>query len=196
VEKTEKQLNKERNLKMKKVVKTIWFAAAALVLFTACEKEESVEEIQEKSVDGVYTGTLTEEGTINATGITESMAEATAEVTIVGENEIQVNCYTSDFDTTFMLNYYEHNDSAYVCFTGDRFEEMYGHMLGNGHMMGGMMGDIENDETEWMHHMNDEHEEGDEHFGGFNMDNHTFLYTFQMNEEHEPYYLHFEGSKQ
>lgn len=181
---------------MKKVVKTIWFAAVALVLFTACEKEESVEKIKEKSVEGVYNGTLTEEGTKSATGITESMTEATAEVTIVGENEIQVNCYTSDWDTTFMLNYYEHQDSAYVCFTGERFEEMYGHMLGGGHMMGGMMGDIGEGETEWMHHMDEEHDKGDEHFGGFNMDDHSFSYTFQMNEGHEPYYLHFKGTKE
>ena len=90
---------------MKNLVKTIWLAAAALVLFTACEKEETDEEVQEKSVEGIYTGTLTEEGTKSANGIAESAVEAKAEVTITGENEVQVNCYTSDFDTTFMLNY-------------------------------------------------------------------------------------------
>lgn len=170
--------------------------AAAVVLFAACEKEETGEELQEKSVEGIYSGTLTEEGTKSANGIAENMAEATAEVTIVGENEIQVNCYTSDFDTTFMLNYYEHHDSAYVCFTGERFEEMYGHMLGGGHMMGGMMGDLNEGETEWRHHMNDEHDEDDEHFGGFNMDDHTFSYTFRMMDGDTPYNLMFQGSKQ
>ncbi|MFO7790983.1 MAG: hypothetical protein R6V32_10465, partial [Bacteroidales bacterium] len=93
-------------------------------------------------------------------------------------------------------NYYEHHDSAYVCFTGERFEEMYGHMLGKGHMMGGMMGDIGNGETEWMHHMDEEHDEGDEHFGGFDMDHHTFSYTFHMNDGHEPRFMHFEGVKE
>lgn len=178
---------------MKNLVKTIWLAAAALVLFTACEKEE---ELQDKSVEGRYIGTLTENGTKSANGIAESMVEATAEVTVTGENEIQVNCYTSDFDTTIMLNYYEDQDSAYVCFTGEDFEEMYGHMLGGGHMMGGMMGDIGEGETEWMHHMDEEHDEDDEHFGGFDMDHHTFSYTFRMKNGGNPYELHFQGSKQ
>lgn len=168
---------------------------AALALLTACNKEEG-ENIQDSSIEGIYTGTLTEEGTKSANGIAEGMVAATAEVTIVGENEIQVNCYTSDFDTTFMLNYYEQYDSAYVCFTGERFEEMYGHMLGGGHMMGGMMGDIGNGETEWMHHMSDEHDEGDEHFGGYDMDDHSFSYTFHMNDGHDPYCMQFEGVKE
>ena len=178
---------------MKNLVKTGWMIAAVMLLFAACEKEES-DELQDNSVEGTYTGTLTEEGTKSANGISGSMAEATAEVTVVGENEIQVNCYTADFDTTFMLNYYEHHDSAYVCFTGERFEEMYGHMLGGGHMMGGgMMGDISNGETQWQHHMGDEHDENDEHFGGFNMEDHSFSYTFEMPHGND---LMFRGTKQ
>lgn len=169
--------------------------AAAVVLFAACEKEEA-EEVMDNLVEGIYTGTLTEEGTKSVNAFAGTQAEATAEVTIVGENEIQVNCYTSDFDTTFMLNYYEHQDSSYVCFTGERFEEMYGHMLGGGHMMGGMMGDIGEGETEWQHHMDEEHDEDDEHFGGFNMNHHTFSYTFHINGKDEPYYMHFEGVKE
>ncbi|HKJ79238.1 MAG TPA: hypothetical protein VKA10_06870, partial [Prolixibacteraceae bacterium] len=181
----------------KNLLKTGWMIAAALLLLAACEKEESNEEVQDNSIEGIYTGTLSEEGTKSANGFSESMAEATAEVSIVGENEIQVNCYTSDFDTTFMLNYYEHQDNAFVCFTGERFEEMYGHMLGRGHMMGGgMMGDIQNGETEWQHHMDEEHNEGDEHFGGFDMDHHTFTYTFNMMDGDSPYNLMFQGSKQ
>ena len=183
-------------MKMKNLLNKGLMIAAAMLLLAACEKEES-EGIQDNSVEGIYTGTLTEEGTKSANGFSESMAEAAAEVTIVGENEIQVNCYTSDFDTTFMLNYYDHQDSAYVCFTGERFEEMYGHMLGRGHMMGGgMMGDIQNGETEWQHHMDEEHDDNDEHFGGFNMDDHTFSYTFRMMGEDSPYNLMFQGSKQ
>jgi hypothetical protein len=180
---------------MKNLLKKGWIVAAAMVLFAACEKDEG-EELKDKSVEGVYTGTLTEVGTKSANAFAGAQAEATAEVTIVGENEIQVNCYTSDFDTTFMLNYYEHQDSAYVCFTGERFEEMYGHMLGGGHMMGGMMGDIGEGETEWMHHMDEEHDDDDEHFGGFNMDDHTFSYTFRMMDGEIPYEFHFQGSKQ
>ena len=60
-------------------------------------------------------------------------------------NEIEVHCFGKEIDTTFMLDYYEHNDSVMVCLTGSDFEFMYGHMLGEGHMGGGMMNDIQND---------------------------------------------------
>ena len=63
-------------------------------------------------------------------------------------------------DTTMRFSHYYHHGSVKVCLTGDDFENMYGHMLGERHMSGGMM-----------NHMNDEHHQGDEHFGGFDMNN-------------------------
>ncbi|SFF08509.1 hypothetical protein [Thermophagus xiamenensis] len=93
------------------------------------------------------------------------------------------------------MNYYQHHDSAYVCDTGNDFEEMYGHMLGNGHA-GGMMDDMYNGETQWMHHKSEEHDEDDEHFGGFDMGNHSFSYTFRMNPDDNSDDLHFQGIKQ
>lgn len=177
---------------MKHLVKFSGIAMALLVLFTACQKEETNE--SNPTVDGVYEGTLTGLQTKSADGTTESKA-ATSEITITGENEIQVHCYSENFDTTFVMNYYMDNDSAYVCYTGDDFEEMYGHMLGGGHMSG-MMDDMHDGETQWMHHMDEEHEEGDEHFGGFNMANHSFSYTFQMNRNDSSDDLYFQGAKQ
>ncbi|MFO7670075.1 MAG: hypothetical protein R6W31_10490 [Bacteroidales bacterium] len=175
---------------MKHLVKFSGIAVALLVLFTACDKEE----INEPIIEGVYIGTLTGLQTKSTDGATESKT-ATSEITITGENEIQVHCYSENFDTAFVMNYYMANDSAYVCYTGNDFEEMYGHMLGGGHM-GGMMDDMHDGETEWMHHMDDEHEEGDEHFGGFNMANHSFSYTFQMDRNDSLDDLHFQGIKQ
>lgn len=160
-----------------------------LVLFTACEKEET----NLQTVEGIYSGTLS--GLQKSTQDVADSKPATTEITVIGENKIQVHCYAEGLDTTFMLNYYEHNDSAYVCFTGEDFEEMYGHGLGEGHM-GGMMDDMHNNETQWMHHMNEEHQEGDEHFGGFDMGNHSFSYTFQMNPDNSSDDMHFEGIKQ
>ena len=64
-------------------------------------------------------------------------------------------------------------------------------MLGQGHMNGGMMGDMQNNETEWMHHLNDEHQDGDEHFGGFDLQHHAFDYTFRMSNSAN----HFQGVK-
>ena len=119
-----------------------------------------------------------------------------AEINMMGDNQIEVHCFGENIDTTFMLDYYEHSDSVMVCLTGDDFENMYGHMLGSGHMDGGMMNDIQNGETQWMHHMNDEHEDGEEHFGGFDMHEMTFTYSFKMMDESSPYYLRFHGIKQ
>ena len=69
-------------------------------------------------------------------------------------------------------------------------------MLGSGHMGGSMMGDIRDDETEWMHHMSDEHVDGDQHFGGFDMHDETFTYSIKMMDESEPYYMKFSGLKE
>ncbi len=175
---------------MKHLVKLSVIAVALLVLFTACKKEETNESIFE----GIYEGTLTGSQIKSTEGAAESKP-ATTEITIIGENEILVHCYSDSFDTTFVLNYYHHNDSTYVCYNGDDFEEMYGHMLGDGHM-GGMMDDMHDGETEWMHHMSEEHDDGDQHFGGFDMANHSFSYTFQMNKSDSSENLHFQGIKQ
>jgi len=44
--------------------------------------------------------------------------------------------------------------------------------------------------------MDDEHTNGDEHFGGFDMRDHSFTYTFEMMDGSTPYYLKFHGAKQ
>ena len=149
------------------------------------------------SIEGTYYGTLARTSSLKSAQTENRGADqGIAEVTIMGDNEIEVHCSGSEIDTTFMLNYYMDHDSAYVCLTGDDFEDMYGHMLGTGHMGGNMMGDISGDETEWMHHLNDDHQPGDEHFGGFDMQNGTFTCSLRMMDETEPYYMKFTGSKE
>lgn len=181
---------------MKSFVKISIISIALIVFFTACENN-GVEKNKRLDVEGIYQGTLTNLNDINGNPV-EISVEATSEITVINENVIQVHCYSEDFDTTLNLNYYENHDSAYVCYTGDDFEKMYGHMLGDGHMggMGDMMDDMHEGETEWMHHMNEEHDENDEHFGGFDMSNHSFNYIFQMNWNDSTDNKHFQGIKQ
>jgi len=62
-----------------------------------------------------------------------------------------------------------------VCYTGADFEDMYGHMLGEGHMGDNMQGN----NIEWMQHLNNDHQQGDEHFGSFNMQDHSFNFLFK-----------------
>jgi hypothetical protein len=158
--------------------RNILIIAIFLLFAIACEKSEDATIY---SIEGTYIGTISIESNLkNITNTDLVSYPANAEVTILDNMQIELHCYGYDLDTTFMLNYFEHNDSVMVCITGDEFEHMYGHGYGEGHMSGGMMNDIQNGETEWMHHMNDEHIESDEHFGGFDMMNHSFSYNFKM----------------
>ncbi len=167
--------------------------AIVVIGFTSCEKAD---DIDVNDIEGVYEGTFSVSNSLKAAPLDGGDGDhGTAEVSIMGNNQIEVHCFGEEIDTTFMLDYYEFNDSVMVCLTGDEFENMYGHMLGDGHMSGGMMGDVQNGESEWMHHMNDEHENGDEHFGGFDMGEHTFSYSFYMMDGTTSYYYKFHGTK-
>ena len=170
--------------------------SAILVLvslgFTSCEQEGN-----ENEIEGKYTGTFSILDKLEAAPSEEDFeGNGTAEITITGSNQIEVHCNGEAIDTSFMLDYYGHNDSVYVCLRGEEFEETYGHALGHGHMGGNRMGDIADGETEWRHHYNNEHQKGDEHFGGFNMQDMTFTYSFMMNKDSSSYYLKFHGSKE
>ena len=180
--------------KMKKsVIAGSLMLAVILVGFTSCEKSD---DIGTDEIEGVYTGTFSISSSLKSSPLDGMDKDhGTAEVNMMGENQIEVHCFGEVMDTTFVLDYYEHNDSVMVCLTGNDFSNMYGHGLGEGHMSGGMMRDKSDGETEWMHHMVDEHESGDEHFGGFNMDENSFTYSFRMMEGSTPHYLKFHGVK-
>jgi hypothetical protein len=177
---------------MKKIRLITVIAVMITLVFVACEDSES---LPVKAITGTYVGTITNNNSPKSQDYLKTEDEAIAEITIIENNTIQVHLYDVELDTTFMMNYYEDMDSVNVCFTGDDFENMYGHMLGQGHVGGGMMGDLQNNETEWMHHLNDEHQEGDEHFGGFDMQNHTFSYQFTRMEDGLTHDLLFQGVK-
>ncbi len=168
--------------------------STVLLGLISCEKEssQSISDIEGRYVGSFSTSSSLKSTLANVDGVA---GEGIAEVTMMDGNQIQVHCYGNEIDTTIMLDYFEHNDSIMVCLTGHDFENTYGHMSGEGHMTGGMMGDISSGETEWMHHMNDDHDEDDEHPGGFDMVHGTFSYAFRMMENLTPYYLKFHGIK-
>jgi hypothetical protein len=169
-----------------KINKNIGIASILVIaiglLFTACDKNDDV---IYNDVVGIYEGTLTASiaGKSSSSKVNNT---ATAEVTMVGD-QIEVHCFNDDFDTTIMLNLFEDGDMINTCLTGSDFENMYGHMMGQGNMNGNMS----NMGSQWMQHLNNEHQDSDEHFGGFNMQNHSFEYTFKM-ENGE---FHFQGTK-
>lgn len=180
---------------MKKNVFAAGLALAALLMgFTSCEKSD---EPGSMDIEGEYIGSFSISNSLKssqAVGVEND--HGTAVVSKVGVNQIEVHCFGNQIDTTFMLDYYEHNDSVMVCLTGLDFEHHYGHMLGQGHMGGGMMSDLRNGETHWMHHLSDEHVPGDEHFGGFDMQQGSFTYSLKMMDGSQSFYLRFHGVKQ
>ena len=179
---------------MKKRMIVFGAILALVVGITACEKTDN---LNVNNIEGVYDGSFSISSSLKSASLDDSESDhGSAEVSKMGNNQIEVHCFGEEIDTTFILDFYEHNDSVMVCLTGDDFEYTYGHMLGEGHMGGGMMKDIQNGETKWMHHMHDEHGDEDEHFGGFDMQKMTFTYSFEMIGESSPYYLRFHGAKQ
>ena len=178
---------------MKKMRLIAMIAGVAMLTVTACEKTDND---SRESVEGIYAGTLSS-GNKSADALNSSNEEyeVTAEVSMTSNDQLEVDWDSQHMDTTIRFNHYNHNDSVLICFTGEDFENMYGHMLGEGHMSGGHMSDMHDGETEWMHHMADEHDEGDEHFGGFDMQHHTFTYHFEMMDGDTPYSLTFQGDK-
>tara|TARA_R110001583_G_scaffold39260_9_gene126002 strand:+ start:4114 stop:4629 length:516 start_codon:yes stop_codon:yes gene_type:complete len=169
-----------------KTIKNLYLTSISVlllgILFTACNNHNDLEY---SDVVGVYEGTLTNDVAGKSIS-SKSNNIATAVVTMVG-NKIEVHCYNDDFDTTIMLNIYEDGDIINTCLTGTDFEDVYGHMMGQSNMNGNM----QNMDSEWMQHLNNEHKDNDEHFGGFNMQNSSFDYTFKM----ETGDFHFKGNK-
>lgn len=175
----------------------IWITAIMIpfiaLIIGGCEKSEIPSDYD---VEGIYIGSITNLGSKNGAALKFSSVEATAEVHRTGNSMIEVHMFNTEMDTLFMLNFYDHADKVMVCFTGQDFENAYGYPLGQEHHGDGMMGDIGSNETEWMHHLNEAHNEGDEHFGEFNNEMHSFTYAFERMEGSMKHDLLFNGVKQ
>jgi len=178
---------------MKTHVRISIIAFLTIVLASACSTREDT---TVRSIEGTYFGSFTTEASKNLPVALAGNNTANAIVTRKGDGQIEVHCYGDELDTTLLLDFYENNDSVMVCLSGNQFEHMYGHMPAQGHMSGGMMGGLENGETQWMHHLREEHQPGDERFGGFDMNNDTFGFSLKMMKGELPYYLKFQGVKQ
>jgi len=164
----------------------VFLIVAGMIILLACEKSNDSKLVE---ITGTYVGTLSKQN-LSKSRTDLSSSEATTIVSSIGD-QIEVYCFGDLIDTTLIFDYYYHNDSVFVCHTGEEFKNLYGHMKGQGHMSGGMMGDMHGSETEWMHHLSDEHEENDEHFGNFNTQDNSFNYLFKMSDGD----YQFQGSK-
>ena len=159
---------------------------AIAITVTSCNKADNSQPNLTAGVTGTYDGTLT---TNNLKGI----SPAKADITAVNDYTIEIHCYGEDIDTTFMLELYEDGDMMRVCFTDDDFYGEYGHnKQEDHHMMGGNGG-----WTNWNQHMNNDHGEGDQHYGYFDMNKGQFDYTFNIEVTGGTTYTQeFSGSRQ
>lgn len=177
---------------MKKIGLINTMIALVISVFSACEKSELP---FDKAIEGTYVGTLTSTDSQKSKANKISTEDAVVEITKIENSMIEVHLYNAEFDTTFKLNYFEDMDFVRVCSIGDEFESNYGYRLKQDHISRGMMGHMQNNETEWMHHLNDEHQEGEEHFGGFDMQEQSFTYRVNLVDEGVSYSLQFWGKK-
>lgn len=169
-----------------KVIKYLVFIGIIIVSFLAlsCQKEKQTVIDLSKGIVGTYKGTLTK-------GSLKNAVEATTDVTKTDFNMVQIHCYSTVLDTTYVMELFENGDSLMVCNIGSDFMNQYGHARMNGHHMMGSA-----NWQDWLHHMDEEHNQGDEHFGGFNMVDHSFDYKFMMSDNLNDYTLQFNGKKQ
>jgi hypothetical protein len=173
-----------------KVIIKIFVGLMIVLLVISCQDSDTLPEL-ENDIVGSYSGSIT---WLDPSGIATSFSDGITDVIKMESGDIEIHCYGEGLDTTLVLNHFQNLDSVNVCLTGPDFEQMYGHMLGAGHN-GSMMGDMNNNESEWQHHMSDEHDEGDEHFGGFDMSLKTFGFDFKMKDGSNVFDLKFQGEK-
>lgn len=120
----------------------------------------------------------------------ESNNNYDAEVFIerMSNNSIKMSLNCEIMDTAITFDLFENQDSLMVCFNGEDFENHYGHgRSGVQHMMNN------NEMYNWMHHLDEDHEFGEMHYGGFDMNMHSFRYEF-MDADNRSEYV-FEGEK-
>ncbi len=156
-----------------------------LMLTVSCSKDGSQSTDYLNEILGTYQGTYTSSNTL------KSGNTATAEVSTNSDSTLFIHCYGDELDTTIIMDAYENGDSIMVCSQSEDFQDEYGGMsFGRGMMM---MGSDDN-ETEWQHHMAGYHNEGNLHYGGFDMKMHSFEYSYRMMGD-STYYIKFQGSK-
>lgn len=160
--------------------------SATMLIVSSCNKTDNFP----TAIDYINDITGDYEGSFTISGSGEN-STAYAEITHLSGNEIQIHCYGEILDTSFMMDIYANHDSIMVCATGNDFEETYGHMQGENHM-----NHHGNNENEWEHHMGDDHEVNDQHFGGFNISHHSFDYTFIIASDNSTEYIRFVGVRQ
>jgi|GEM_PF-4057969 len=162
-------------------------------LFTSCESSDVLPADQtSEQVIQMITGTY--QGSITDLNTNMTSNDATIYVHAINDSTVQLVCSSPMFSDSVMLNIYPDGDYAQMCFTEQDFEANYGYPMPdnnycnngswNGNMgmgMGnhGQNGNNSSTMTPWMNHINNVHQENEEHYGNFNLANKSLQYKFQ-----------------
>ncbi|HYQ56652.1 MAG TPA: hypothetical protein VEP89_04825 [Draconibacterium sp.] len=175
-----------------KAIKNVFFLSliAATVLAVSCKKTDTNPDTTSlsKLVTGTYSGEL-------KNSQTNISVPATLNVSALNDSMISMHCFANNFDTTLNMMLYENNDSIMMCFTGQDFYNEYGHNLDNHNFCNSnpegwhsgwegehnnWWGNQNNMWNAWNNHMNTQHNQGDQHYGGFNPNAHNCNYSFKV----------------
>lgn len=154
------------------------------IFFVGCTDSD---ELVDSDITGTYIGELIQDVSLKSSA-TKSENFATVVVTAQGD-QIQVHCVSDNFDERIILDTYHDDEIIRVCLTGEEFQNTYGHHLG---MMNMHENGHHSQENEWMRHLHEEHEDGDEHFGFFDMRYRSCDFTFVTDHGN----FHFHGTKE
>jgi hypothetical protein len=177
------------------------------VIFTSCTKEESSEEETpaneslSSSVEGTYNGTLKNSST-------NESRSATLQIVKINDSLVSMHCVADGFDSTIINLLYQNFDSTMVCYSGQDFNNHYGHNLNNYNFCNSQPNGWnsgwcntnncwsgENNWNAWTNHLNTQHDKHDQHFGGFHMNSLSCNYSFPMNIGNTNYFEIFLGTK-
>jgi len=165
----------------------IAFVAILTITLGSCKQENNLSKELTADVVGKYIGTLSSDNL-------KGTSSAKAVVAKTGDNELEIHCFGDEIDTTFIQHLFDDGNMIQMCAIGDDFLNEYGHSMMDQSQHHDMMND--RDGSSWSHHMEEEHDANDEHYGGFDMTNHSFSYIFNMESNGVSYSAQFNGTKE
>ena len=200
-------------MKMKKAKLIAFAGIVSMVSFISCSEDQMPDNLSLASkVKGVYSGTV-------KSSKTNQTSPATMTVEMQNDSVVTLTCTSDNFDTTLVMQLYENYDSVMVCYTGQDFYNEYGHAKNQYDFCNSKQKNWTNDDwmsddkywnndhsgwgnknwsgsdqwNAWTNHMNTQHNQGDRHMGGFDINSNSCTFNFSI--DNNRYFEKFTGTK-
>jgi len=186
-----------------------WIVAITGLLFMSCEKDNKTPAgnindtpiVLADEVVGNYSGLI-----VNSS--TDQSQSAVLVVNAINDSVVTLSCIANGIDTTIMVQLYENSQQINVCFLGQDFYNQYGYNLNNNDFCTSKPEGWNNDWcmnnncwggqdqwNAWTNHQNSQHNQGDVHFGGFDLENISCNYGFQFSSPDSSWIETFTGTR-